>query len=609
MDNIASGLNQNETVLEETNYQDSCRRAEELEEVFKQHSQKESLPDGFYFSGNRLEYSDPNKDEEEPSLIYVCSKLEVTACTRDQNNQNHGRLLKFKDIDDYEHLIALPMELLAGDGTKLRELLLSNGLEIGASKRSRQLLTLYIQASHPKKRVRCVPQIGWHNGCFVLPDTAIGETGEEEVLLQTVAMNVQKYSCRGSLQEWQQNIAAYCPGNSRFTFAIASAFAPPLLELLCIEGGGTNIKGHSSTGKTSILKAAASVWGGSDYLQRWRATANGLEAMAGGHNHTLLCLDELSQIDPESAGEAAYMLANGGGKTRADRGGQYRSPVRWQLLFLSTGELSLAHHILQTGKKARAGQEVRVIDLDAEVGRHGIFEELHGMASGAQLADHLSEMSQSYYGIASRVFLSNLVAQTKEAILFVTEVMNRFQAHVAERILKSATNLLCGQVTRVARRFALIAAAGELANKMNITGWPEQTAYSLVYQCFIDWISSRGSLMPQEEDAGLEKVRLFFQLHGDSRFARWEQESDRAIIQRAGFKKQDAEGTWEFYVFSEVFKSEICKGIDPSYIAKICIKHGLLLPSSDGKTTRSERLPGIGPTRCYRFTPKVLDEN
>jgi putative DNA primase/helicase len=606
MNNIASGLN--ETVIEETAYEDACRRAAELEEVFKQQSQKEILPDGFYFSDSRLEYCDPNKDEEEPSSIYVCSKLEVIACTRDQNNQNHGRLLKFKDIDDYEHRIALPMELLASDGTKLRELLLSHGLEIGASKRSRQLLTHYIQACHPRKRVRCVPQIGWHNGCFVLPHTAIGETGEEDVLLQTVSLNVQKYMCKGSLQDWQQNIAAYCPGNSRLTFAISSAFAPPLLELLCMEGGGANIKGHSSTGKTSVLKAAASVWGGSDYLQRWRATANGLEAIAGWHNHTLLCLDELSQIDPEAAGEAAYMLANGRGKTRADRAGQYRSPIRWQLLFLSTGELSLAHHIMQTGKTARAGQEVRVIDLDAEVGRYGIFEELHGMASGAQLADHLSEMSQSYYGVASRIFLSTLVSQTKGAIFFVTEMMNRFQAHVEERILKNAINLP-GQVTRVARRFALIAAAGELATKMGITGWPEKTAYSLVYQCFIDWISSRGSLLPYEEDAGLEKVRLFFQLHGDSRFARWDQAADRTIIQRAGFKKQDDEGAWEFYVFTEVFKTEICKGIDPSYTAKVCIKHGLLLPSSDNKTTRRERLPGIGPTRCYRFTSKVLNEH
>ncbi|MDF2550593.1 MAG: inner rane, partial [Chlamydiales bacterium] len=163
MNNIENGLNQNETVLAQMNYQKSCDRAEELEDIAKEASQKkpfENLPSGFYFIENRLEYTDFNKDGEEQLPTYVCSKLEVIACTRDQNNQNHGRLLKFNDLDDCEHQIALPMELLAGDGIKLRELLLSNGLEIGPSKRSRQLLTYYIQACHPKKRVRCVPQIG-----------------------------------------------------------------------------------------------------------------------------------------------------------------------------------------------------------------------------------------------------------------------------------------------------------------------------------------------------------------------------------------------------------------------------------------------------------------
>lgn len=609
MNNIVSGFCENETAHKENIYQESSARAAELEKDYEEKSKCQQLPDGFYFSGNRLEYSDPFKDDEEPTAIYVCSKLEVIACTRDQSNQNHGRLLKFKDIDDFEHQIALPMELLAGDGTKLRELLLSNGLEIGASKRSRQLLTLYIQACHPKQRVRCVPQIGWHNGCFVLPDTSIGETGDEDVLLQTVSLNIQKYSYAGTLSGWQKNIAAFCPGNSRLTFSISMAFAPPLLELLGIEGGGFNIKGNSSTGKTSVLRAAASVWGGEGHLQRWRATSNGLEGMAGWHNHTLLCLDELSQIDPEAAGEVAYMLANGGGKTRADRGGQYKFPIKWLLLFLSTGELSLAHHIQQTGRKIKAGQEVRVIDMNAEVGKHGIFEELHGMPTGAALADHLSDAVRVNHGTASRAFLSSLVAQSKEAARFVLELMEQFHEEAIKKFISpNSTNLICGQITRVVKRFALIAAAGELATKLNITGWEERTAYTMVAKCFLDWLKSRGSLMPQEERIALEKVHLFFQLHGDSRFARWEDDSDRTILNRAGFKKQDLNGSWEFYAFVEVFRSEICKGIEPSFVAKVCAERELLLVDAEGRNTRRERLPGIGLTRCYRFTSKVLDE-
>lgn len=613
MNNTMHDFNENKTVLEDEFYQDSCERAEELEKAFKLQPQEENLPEGFSFVGNRLEYSDPPKDEKETTSIYVCSKLEVIACTRDQNNQNHGRLLKFKDNDGFEHQIPLPMELLAGDGMRLREILLSNGLEIGASKRSRQQLTLYIQACHPKQRVRCVPQIGWHNDCFVLPDTSIGETGDEKVLLQTVSMKAQKYSCAEALLDWQKNVAAFCHGNSRLCFAVSMAFAPPLLELLGTESGGFNLRGNSSTGKTTVLKVAASVWGDESYMQRWRATTNGLEGMAAWHNHTLLCLDELSQIDPEAAGDAAYMLANGGGKTRADRSGQSRTPMKWLLLFLSTGELSLAHHIQQAGRKIKAGQEVRVIDLSAEVGKHGIFEELHGMPTGAALADHLCEAVQIYHGTAARAFLTSLVAQSKDAVRYILSIIERFQEEVAKKLIaQSSTNAPCGQITRIIKKFALIAAAGELATKMSITGWAEGMAYFMVAKCFLDWLKSRGSLLPQEERHALEKIHLFFQLHGDSRFSRWEGDSDRIILNRAGLKKQIADDSsntsWEFYVFAEVFRSEICKGLEPIFVAKICAERGLLIADASGKNTRSERLPGIGATRCYRFTSKVLDD-
>jgi putative DNA primase/helicase len=51
----------------------------------------------------------------------------------------------------------------------------------------------------------------------------------------------------------------------------------------------------------------------------------------------------------------------------------------------------------------------------------------------------------------------------------------------------------------------------------------------------------------------------------------------------------------------EVFKSEICKGFDWKKAAKLLIAGGFLLASSDGKSTRTENLPGLGKMRCYRF--------
>jgi putative DNA primase/helicase len=136
---------------------------------------------------------------------------------------------------------------------------------------------------------------------------------------------------------------------------------------------------------------AASVYGGANYLQRWRATDNALEAIAAQHCDGLLILDELAQIDPKTAGECAYMLANEQGKARATRTGTPRARQAWRLLFLSAGELGLADHMAEGQKRTRVGQEVRMVDIAADAGAGlGAFENLHGMDGGAAFAKHIT---------------------------------------------------------------------------------------------------------------------------------------------------------------------------------------------------------------------------
>lgn len=102
-------------------------------------------------------------------------------------------------------------------------------------------------------------------------------------------------------------------------FAISVAFAGTLAGITGEDSGGFHLRGKSSTGKSTALKVAASVWGHpATYVRQWRATSNGLEGLAALHaDDGLLILDELEQVDPKEAGEVAYMLGNGQGKARA----------------------------------------------------------------------------------------------------------------------------------------------------------------------------------------------------------------------------------------------------------------------------------------------------
>ena len=225
-----------------------------------------------------------------------------------------------------------------------------------------------------------------------------------------------------------------------------------------------HFRGESQTGKSTAQFLAASVYGARGYKQSWRATDNALESVAAQHCDGLLILDELAQVDAKNAGEVAYTLGNEFGKSRSTRTGQTRQRLTWRLLFLSTGEISLASHMAEGGRRVRAGQEVRMVDIPAEVRPGSMFETTHGFEGGAAFAQHIDRVTQDNYGHAGREWLRWCVANVDTLRSRVCEAVE----HTAAQWVNEAA---AGQVHSVGRRFALIAVAGELATEAGLTGW------------------------------------------------------------------------------------------------------------------------------------------
>ena len=108
-------------------------------------------------------------------------------------------------------------------------------------------------------------------------------------------------------KDWQAGVGTLASGHVLPVLAMSAALAGPLLHLAGQEGGGVHFHGPSSRGKTTLLQAAASVWGrgGSPgYVRAWRATANGLEGAAASATDTALILDEFGQVDGREAAAA-----------------------------------------------------------------------------------------------------------------------------------------------------------------------------------------------------------------------------------------------------------------------------------------------------------------
>lgn len=546
---------------------------------------------------------------------WVCAPLEVIACVRDPSNRGWGKFVEFADPDGVTHREIIADELLSGDGAELERKLRGWGLQI-APKRRNSLLE-YLITSRPKQRARVTGRTGWHEGetgmVFVLPDRSFGDAGEVW-LYDDAGQPAANFKGRGTLDDWRREVGARCAGNSRLVFAVSVAFAAPLLHVAEMESGGVHFVGGSSGGKTTLLRIASSVCGGPDYMGRWRATDNGIEGGAQQHCDALLALDELAQIDPKVAGETAYMLANGDGKARAQRAGGMRATARWRLLFLSAGEIGLAQHMAEAGKQAKAGQEIRIAEIQADAGKGlGVFEEIHGETNGADFARALDRALRQYYGTAFPAFLDALVRQQSE----IADTLKEARKAFARRYL---TEDASGQARRVADRFGLVGAAGELATKMGITGWKGGAAILAAGACFESWLSQRGGEGNQEERAMLAQVRGFLERHGEGRFTDWGRsvaKDDHAprVQNRAGWRRRvegksslPDEATTEYLVYPTVFKEEVCKGFNASAVAKLLAVRGYLKTEpSGGKLAPKFKPPGESHQRMYHVLPSIFE--
>jgi uncharacterized protein (DUF927 family) len=546
----------------------------------------------------------PDKDGNEPAPRWICSPLSILAKTRDAKSGEWGRLLEWRDDDGVIHRWAMPIALLQGEGIDVRQELAGLGLRIAPGKSARDLLAAYLQVWNIEARARCVDRLGWHGEVFVTPSEAIGQASEI-VVFQNASAVEPAFSISGTAEQWREAVSMQAVGNSRLVFALSVAFAGTLAEVAGEDGGGFHLRGSSSSGKSTALRAAASVWGNPNtYPRLWRSTSNGLEGLAALHNDGVLILDELSQIDPKEVGEAAYLLANGQGKARASRSGAPRKSARWRLLFLSAGEESLSALMARVGRKTNAGQEIRLADVEADAGKGmGLFENLHGYASPAAFAVALKDASMRYHGAVGVVWLGHVVKDRPALGEIIEDGIARF--------IEAAVPVgAAGQVLRVGRRFALAAAAGELASRWGLTGWPEGEATAAAKACFLAWLDAFGGPGNREDRALLAQVRAFFEAHGASRFEDVTAAGkDRRVIDRAGFYRViNDDDTREYLVLPEAFSREVCKGFDARAAVQVLTREGWIRPGKDGRASQKPRIPGMGPTRVYVFASHMWGE-
>jgi putative DNA primase/helicase len=591
------------------------------------------MPEGFEMRADGL-WRVPGGDTKP---FRICGPFEVAAESRPATGDEWGLLLRWRDRDGTQHEWIMPRRLLAGEAVAVRERLSACGLDVAATQGARQQLVNFLSAVRVARRVRTVARTGWHrqgeSAAFVLPDETIGDAAGE-VLRLDMDPPPTVYGARGTLDGWRLEVAAPCAGNTRLAFGVSLALGAALLFLLGDEGGGVNLRGESSKGKTTIIDAAASVWGppsktGPDaFVRPWRATSNALEQVAAAHNHALLPMDEMGQADPKELGETLYMLANGSGKERAKAGGGNRRNTTWTTVVLSSSEESAASLAAQSGRRIKAGQEVRLLDVPAVVpGGFGCFDTLHGEADGAAFAQRMRRAVVAQHGTAARAFVHHLAKAMRANGDFAAKVVERARAWVAEHVPREAD----GQVQRAANRIALAAVAGEMATEWGVTGWPAGEADRAAAVVFRDWLMERGGTGSREDHHLFAAMRRFIASHGTARFEVVrdpEADAEGAQVEpplpdgpktilRAGWRWQEADASgerhWIFGMVPEVFDDEIARqlGLEGKEARAGLGKAGFIRGHREGGELRwafkAKRVPGVGRPRVMVIEPKLMD--
>jgi uncharacterized protein (DUF927 family) len=539
--------------------------------------------------------------------LLVCSRLDILGTTSDEEGSNHGTLLRWWDPKGKVNLMAVPDRDWVNSGKQVIARLVDRGLRLSFHRKAPTLLRKYVVTAEPRHHFICTPRTGWVHDSFVFPDRVIGASN---VVYQGPELS-SPFRKAGTLEEWKTEVGSYCRNNSRLIFGVSAALAATTLELVSGDSGGVHLFGDTSCGKTTAAEVAASTALAPRLITSWHSTINGLEDIAEAHNHLFFPVDEIGQADPKQIGKAVYMLGNGTGKKRFRQASK-----RWQLLFFSTGEITLKQALESAGLDTKGGQAVRLLDIPADAGRGmGVFEDIHGFASPAAFADHLKASARKFHGTAAETFVQRIAEDKSDARIRMNETVGQF---LRDTLPDSAP----GDISRAARRFAIVAAAGEMAVEWGIAPWEPGEAIDAAKVCMEAWLNARGSLGSLDVDAGIRQVREFLALYGTSRFKFMSDRRSNAhdlethfdgyvapdrMLERAGYRKDTPKGTL-YLVNPTMFRAEVCQGFDSKPIIEALIRRGHAIKDKEpGRLTLTHRTE-TGTEKFYAIYESLLRE-
>ena len=251
----------------------------------------------------------------------------------------------------------------------------------------------------------------------------------------------------------------------------------------------------------------------------------------------------------------------------------------------------------------------------------GAWHTIHGAETPAAFSDSIKAASSKHYGHALPLFIERYIAQRTD----MREAAGELQAAFLGQVLIDGDH---GQARRGAQRFALVAAAGELAALLDVVPWQRGEATRACEILFKRWAAAFGRESIREDREALIRVRAFIERYEGSRF-RWlkddvsdaesyaaeaaerdgkPREGEARSLDVAGYKGT-REGVGLIYHFNTEFvRSELFAGMDASAALKAIKDAGFLVSNGEGsRLTNKVSVPGVGKRNFYSITSGIME--
>lgn len=261
---------------------------------------------------------------------------------------------------------------------------------------------------------KSIGHLGWHDGSFVPYD----ETYRLDAEASEADSIVNGVSQKGTLQEWVEFMRPYWQGNLYTRLMLDASFCSPLLGILNILPFVVHLHGMTGSGKSVLLKCAASVWGNPSNGKMLRSLNSTINAMMG--NAAVLCNlpffgDELQTIKSryDNYDVLIMQICEGIDRGRMNADASLKRQNAWANVFMFTGEEPC------TMPSSGGGVKNRVIEIECD---DKIVADGHGIV----------EFISDHYGEAGKCFIE--LIRNSENLKLVKTAYRQFLKQILETI-------------------------------------------------------------------------------------------------------------------------------------------------------------------------------